>query len=301
MKTRLFSLLFVCSIWLAACSLPLSQTSNGPQAWIDKPLNGSLLPLAPVEVLSHASDLGGVANIELSVNGSVVAVSPSPNPSETLVNVTQTWTPPQPGNYLLQVRAQNSGGVWGAYASATITITGGDAEEPARTEIAPTLTPTLTPEASPTSTLSPTATSLPTSTPTSTATQILAGTIQVSRVSTYELSIEGGACGTQEVTILVNATHPAGIQVVVLFFKLTGKNNGETTEWFSKAMSPQGGDQYAAVITVGELMSALTDLGVVGGAQDAWLAYQAVIQTPSGDTSTHTSVFSDITITICPG
>ncbi len=288
------------TILLAACNLPGSQTSTQTgltQSWIDAPLNGSVLPLAPVVVVSHSSDLGGINQIELSVDGALINTIASPDASKTIVNVSQTWNPLGPGEYTLQVRAQNTAGSWGDYAMVVITILGGLTETPSPTATpTPALGTSLTPTY--TSTPAPTITTSPTISPS--ATQPIVGGIRIARVSSNLLSIEGGSCGPQEVTILAEATHPEGIEVVVLFFKLTGKTDGQTTEWFSKAMSLQGGDQYAAVITVGELMSDLTDLGVVGGDQDAWLAYQAVVQTASGDTGTRTEVFSDITVTICP-
>jgi len=153
---------------LSACtsSAPASPTAQpvaqaGPSAWIDAPLDGSLLPLAPYEVVFHGNDPAGVAQIELSVDGQVLASDPNPAPAQLLVTMRYTWQPPAPGNYTLRVRTQNVAGVWGEYASATLTVFG-QTETPSPTPVPPTDTPvpsTFTP-------IPPTPTAVPhTSTP----------------------------------------------------------------------------------------------------------------------------------------
>jgi hypothetical protein len=123
---RLIVVLLVIAVTLAlgGCDNAPAVAQAGPQAWIDAPLDGSSLPLAPLEVISHAADLAGIAQVELSVNGAVINTMPVKNTGETLVTVTQEWTPANPGNYTLQVRAQNAPGVWGGYAQAVVTIGG---------------------------------------------------------------------------------------------------------------------------------------------------------------------------------
>jgi len=133
----------------AAAAPEMSQT---PRVWIDSPLNGTTLPLGEVEILSHAASLGGIAQVELSVNGAVVRTDPNPSPGETLNLVRQTWLPRAGGTYQVSVRAQNTGGEWSAPASITLTIL----------DATPTSVDTATPAATPTET----ATSLPSPTAT---------------------------------------------------------------------------------------------------------------------------------------
>ncbi len=157
----------------------------GPQAWVDAPLDGSELPLAPYEVVAHASSPNGIASFEFSVNGVVVnpaLVNPD-QPGQTLAYVMFEWTPPAPGTYRLSVRAADANGRFGPPAGAFVTVGRGDAPpgptatEPTPTESAPpvagrdTPTPTDTPTGrpSPTSTTTPTRTPTFTSTPTSTS------------------------------------------------------------------------------------------------------------------------------------
>ncbi|MBI4788349.1 MAG: hypothetical protein HY782_15055 [Chloroflexi bacterium] len=101
---------------IAGCDPIQSQKSASPAAprsWIDAPLDGSRVPLAPLQVVSHSSDPLQIVQVELSVNGAAVHTEPNPNPAETLVTTKQSWSPPGPGNYTLMVRAQNSAGAWG--------------------------------------------------------------------------------------------------------------------------------------------------------------------------------------------
>lgn len=43
------------------------------RAWIDRPLNATVLPLAPMTVMAHATDMGGVQAVELLVDGETAA------------------------------------------------------------------------------------------------------------------------------------------------------------------------------------------------------------------------------------
>lgn len=99
-----------------------AQVQAGPNVWIDSPLNDSTLPLAPLEIVSHSSDLSQVVQVELSVNGAVLRTDPNPEQAKTLATMRQQWSPPAPGNYNILVRAQNSKGVWGDYTQSLVAI-----------------------------------------------------------------------------------------------------------------------------------------------------------------------------------
>jgi hypothetical protein len=131
-------------LFLTACGGAAAPSEPpGPQAWIDAPLNGSSLPLGPVEVVSHAAAPSGVAQVEFSVNGVSVASEPPGNTTASLSTQIHTWQPAIPGNYTLGVRAQDHQGTWGVPAQAVITILGGSA--PAETvPDEPGTTPTAT-------------------------------------------------------------------------------------------------------------------------------------------------------------
>lgn len=169
MKTSFSFTLLICLALLTACTgtaTPIAS-ATGPQAWIDSPLDGSSLPLGDVQVISHSSDASGIAQVELSVNGTVVRTDLVPASGPALTLMDQTWTPTAPGNYLIAVRAQNKAGAWSSLASVTVTVTG---EQLIATAESPTLTNTPTQDVS--ITPSVTATETPTATATSTSTTV---------------------------------------------------------------------------------------------------------------------------------
>lgn len=155
-QSLLLAAIILLSLVVAGCNFPSqSGASIGPQSWIDAPQQGSTIPLAPYKIVSHASDLGGISQIELYVNGALLATVPSSNTSDSLVTTEQLWTPPLPGTYQLQVHARSNAGVWGDYAMVTVIVEGEQA-------ITPTLVETLTPSITSTPTLTLTATPTPT-------------------------------------------------------------------------------------------------------------------------------------------
>lgn len=169
------------TLLLAACNFPVPPTiaQAGPQSWIDSPLDGSQLPLAPVNMISHSGDSAGIAQVEFSVNGVVISANAAPDTTKTLLTMKQPWTPQAPGSYTLRVRAQNAPGVWGDYAQAVVTVAGESASTqpivtPETTTPVPTETPAppraASPTATPTETSTQTSTAIPTDTPAPTAT-----------------------------------------------------------------------------------------------------------------------------------
>lgn len=91
------------------------------RAWIDAPLHGSQLPLGPVELLVHATDARGVDRVELRVDGENEADA-SPDGDPAFVHLPLAWTPSVAGEFLLEVRARNPEGAWGASAWAFVTV-----------------------------------------------------------------------------------------------------------------------------------------------------------------------------------
>ncbi len=156
-----FILLFSMLTFATACRNQVGSTS-GPQAWIDAPLNGVTLALAPYEIVAHADDPGGIAKFEFSVNGSVIASMAGTSGSLSVGR--QVWNPPAPGEYVISVRALGVSSSWGTPAQVKVTV--GEIEA------------TLTPTPLSTSTLEPSATTIstmtlmamPTLSPTATAT-----------------------------------------------------------------------------------------------------------------------------------
>jgi hypothetical protein len=136
---RLISFLCLVAL-LAACGPQAQQYSGAPLAWIDSPLDGFVLPLAPVDVMSHAADPTGIARFELSVDGGVISTDPSPDTAAAIVTIHQAWIPTAPGVYTLKVRAMNPAGIWSDYAVAVVTIVGeSPPDQPGSAQATPTL------------------------------------------------------------------------------------------------------------------------------------------------------------------
>jgi hypothetical protein len=145
---KMTALLFMVLL-LSACA-PGKGPEGAPQAWIDRPLDGSVLPLASVEVMSHAADPGGIEQFELSVNGEGIN-NAGPAEGGSLVFINQTWDPAVPGVYILEVRVMNNNGIWSNFAQVTVTI----AEDLSAPILVPTVSATSTLEPSPTVTAAP--------------------------------------------------------------------------------------------------------------------------------------------------
>jgi hypothetical protein len=159
--------------------------AENPQVWINVPRPGMVDPGTRVEVVSSASDLDGITQVELRANGELVAADESADPSATFVKATQYWNADEVGNYTLEVTAWDNEGNSGnatvqiqvgrvaamvptATDTPTATATKPVEEEPVK--LTPTPTQTEIPTTTPTGTRTPVATATPTDTPTSTPT-----------------------------------------------------------------------------------------------------------------------------------
>jgi hypothetical protein len=134
-RTKGISALFLiaCTV-LSACG----TASTGAKTWIDKPRDGSTLPLGPVSIMAHAADSDGVRSIEFYVNGQLMQ-SVTPNYEEganTRFGYAEwEFTPAGPGTYRIEVSAIDAGGNAGSPAIASVTISG--EAEPAPPEEVP--------------------------------------------------------------------------------------------------------------------------------------------------------------------
>ena len=288
MKTILVALVLMATLFLGSCG-PTQPASvivadSGPQAWFDAPLpNSVIVPPNPISLVMHGGDVQGITSFELSANGAVVAEIPSPNTGNSLVTLTYDWHPPEPGRYLMNVRAKNNAGSWSPYAETVVVVSASDNEQVAAPtgSTAPTETPVI--QVSP---------QYPTNTPeTPTNTPESAPNISFEQVSSEIVYAGDTSCGTNEVSITARATAPAGIRVVILFYRF--QSDRASTSFEGLSMNPIGDDLYRVVINPDSLL---------GGAipfDQATLQYQAVIQQNDGDTSVRTPVMADIAVMAC--
>ena len=103
---------------LASCA----TASAGPQAWIDKPLENTTAPLAPLSIIAHASADGGVASMEFAIDDQPYRAVAADG--GRLVWQQVEWTPPRPGTYRVSARGIGANGAEGAYATSLVTISG---------------------------------------------------------------------------------------------------------------------------------------------------------------------------------
>lgn len=281
MKTKIKTLyIWSLILLLSACNLPSDLATEGftpVRAWFDSPLPGTVFaPPNPCTLVAHGASPHGIALFELSVNGSVWANIPSPDVSASLVTLPADCGVSAPGEYLLELRARDNTGQWSDIARTNIVIGKPDSFDPLLD--ATDERPTFTPEP------------LPAGTPTPTSTLGPEAFINIESISATVVYTGGTSCGPREVTFTARAVSPQGIKVVVLFYRFVA---GNASDWLSVSMNPQGGGLYAQTVNVGGIFgnSSPFDQGV--------MQYQAVLQTDSGDTSTRTPVFANISVLAC--
>lgn len=270
MKKTFGLLLIILCIGFSACNMPvpsqqsnlLSSANSSPQAWIDAPLNESHLELAPYEIVFHITDGQSALQGELSINDQVIANAANPDPAQKLATFKYTWSPDTPGKYILAVRAQGAGDVWGNKSYAVVYI--GE----------PSPTVTITPEA--TETPSPTATYTPT---------------QIAGFSGFTASpnaVHFGSCTPNQVTIHAQAYDPSGIATVVLFYRMRD-DSGQSTQWINTTMNPEANNGYGKTLNLSSFSSPY---------QSGSLDIQLVIQNQNEE-MVRSQVYSQVGISAC--
>jgi hypothetical protein len=111
--------LSILALGITACATP----TEVPKTWIDKPLDGSTLPLEPIFIMAHASDADGVADIEFHVNGQFInSAGPAEGAGARLGHVETVFNPPGFGTYRIEVHAVDSLGNAGFPAHVEVII-----------------------------------------------------------------------------------------------------------------------------------------------------------------------------------
>jgi hypothetical protein len=143
------SLLIGALIFLAACSAPSlpfaqpSPTPTKPQVIVTAPVSGTSFTVgADIVVQSVSSDVGGIARVDLIVDGQVVRSDAIPTgASQPQFQIAQTWKAAAPGVRVIVVRATNQAGATG---EAALAITIAEPPKPTNTPVIPTITPVPT-------------------------------------------------------------------------------------------------------------------------------------------------------------
>jgi len=245
------------------------------EAGIDSPVNGASLPMGPVEIAYHATSTEGVSLIELSVNGEVVSSVASSDSNQKVVALKYIWQPNVSGSHTVRVRAQNSAGAWSGFSTAAINIEGGqqvqqqqdspaEPEEPEETE---TPSPTATPEEM---------------------------TIHNIEHNLGKFYYGGGTCGSREITISADVTHPDDAFAAILFIRFWDKEGAGTTKWDSgRAMAPKSDGHFSVTLFSESIPN-------YNAYEFAVVNYQIVVQNKAGNNLARSEVIKKLELERCP-
>ncbi|HEX7555995.1 MAG TPA: Ig-like domain-containing protein [Leptolinea sp.] len=274
----LFTAISACTLAQAA---PKVSVSGGARTWFDAPQDGSNLPLAPYPVVIHAYDPGGVAQVELSVNG-VILENLKPSDEAGLSVFKYSWVPKQTGNYMLRARSQGQGKTWNSEAIVNVIIG----------EITPTLvssfTPTLVDTFTPTAVISFTPTLVSSFTPSPPPSTKLTFKANVSATQIYY-----GSCGPNSLTIQAYASDTNLVRGITLFINLKDQQSGASIGWDGgESMNPAGNGWFQRTFSA-------TSIPNYNSYTNAWILYQFVATGSDGSIVGRSPVYSDVALSGC--
>jgi len=241
------------------------------EAGIDSPSNGETLPMDPIEISYHATSTEGVSTLELSINGEVVSSIASPDSNQNVIALKYTWQPSVSGSHTIRVRAQNSAGAWSDFSTATVNIENGQQDPPSEPE-----TPNET----------------DTPSPTATPEEMTIYNIEHDLDKFY---YGDGTCGSREITISADITHPDDAYAAILFIRFYDNNDGGgLTNWDSgRAMGRKADEHFSATLIS-------KDIPNYNAFRFAVMHYQIVIQDKAGNSLARTEVIKKLLLERCP-
>jgi len=93
------------------------------RVWIDVPLDGLVFPeIQAIKIEGHATGPGGVARVEIWIDGALLTTITDPPVEGVLANFHTEWTPSAPGEYTIQAVAYSSDGSASQPDSARVTF-----------------------------------------------------------------------------------------------------------------------------------------------------------------------------------
>lgn len=206
-----------------------SSSAGSIETGINAPAAGATLQMSPSEIAYHATSTDGIAMIELSVNGEVKSSIVSPDPSQQVVALKYTWQPVVSGSHTIRVRAQSSKGAWSEYSTVTVNVEGAQQAQPAPAAAEPEAPK-------------------PTETPSATATpeEMTIYNVKHDLDTFYYAS---GGCGSREITITADVTHPDDAYAAILFIRFWDKEGEGLTSWDSgRAMSKKSDGHFSVTL-----------------------------------------------------
>jgi hypothetical protein len=279
---RLIAILLITGI--SSCNFPQNSPvisiNSGANTWFDAPLDGTNLPLAPYPVVIHSFDPGGVAQVELSVNG-VVLENLKPSTNSGLSVFKYSWVPKQTGNFILRARSQGQGEKWKSEAIVNVVIG----------EFTPTLASSFTPTSVDTFTPTPVISFTPTLVSSFTPTPAISILTFKPNVSTSQIFY--GGCGVNQVTLQAFVSDTDLARNVTVFVNLKDQQSGATTGWDGgEPMSPAGNGWFQR--TVGA-----TSIPNYNSFTKSWIMYQFVATGNNGSVVGRSPVYSDVALSGC--
>jgi hypothetical protein len=254
------------ALLLSACAPAAAVQLEGgtrPRVWFDSPLPGTVITdSGACEIVAHAASPLGISAVELWMNDNQDNSMHAARESGLMITYTRDCGDMPPGEYSLRLRAEDRAGNWSPYAETSMSILEGVRATPVP-PLAAISTPTPVP-------FSP-----------------REGSVAIESISSGTVYAGAESCGPLDVTITARAAAPGGIAVVVLFYRA---EPGGAGGYKNIVMAPIEGDQYRATVST---------TAVLGGAAEASLQYQVVVQLADGDTSLRTPLMSDIAIQPC--
>ncbi len=270
----LLLVIIACDIGNLSIDLGSGGESSQPQAGsvetgIDSPSNEATLPMGSIEISYHATSTEGVSAIELSVNGKVVSSIASPDSSQKVVALKYSWQPSVSGSHTIRVRAQNSAGAWSDFSAVTVNIEGG--QQAQQQQDSPSEpddpSPTATPEEM---------------------------TIYNIEQNLDKFYYGGGTCGSREITISADVTHPDDAYAAILFIRFWDNEGEGLTEWDSGRALVRKADEHFSITMFSE------DIPNYNAYEFAVMYYQIVMQDKPGNHLARTEVIKKLLIERCP-
>lgn len=286
MKHGKLAILIVFSlVFLAACGgITVSigdsggSKANVPLAVsVETPAQGSQVNMGPLEIRYKATAPEGVAVVELNIDGYVVNSYTSPDPSQTTVALSYTWTPQTAGSHIIRVRDQDAKGNWSDYTDVMLTVTEAQA---AVEENQPAADQPSQPQ--------PSNTPVPTATPSTPYIYAVAHDVN-------KFYYKNSTCGPTKITISLQVSDPDKVWSVVIFTRFMDKEGEGQTKWDTgHAMTPQGSDgKYSITLDA----SKITNFDAY---DYAVFRYQFVATDKNRNEVARTDVYEDIDYSVCP-
>ena len=143
------SLLTLGVLLLGACG---GSPGGGTFVWIDVPLDGMNFPdVQPIKIEGHATGSGGVARVEIWINGTLLTTVTNPPTEGALANFYTEWTPSETGEYTIQAVAYAADGEVSEPDAARVTFGNAPVTPIITVTLVDTVTPVVTETHTPTS------------------------------------------------------------------------------------------------------------------------------------------------------